>query len=113
MTSGLMYPSSPNGRTKVLSQYTRSRFKNPEIGIGSVGPKPVRPADPDPGLAEPSRAEPGRVWPSWDCIPNLRMLLGLALALVIEMPLSSPFVHIVDLRFVLPSLAYSHDVDLE
>ena len=43
------------------------------------------------------------------------MLLGLALALAlaIEMPLSSPFVHIFDLRFVLPSLPYSHDVDLE
>ncbi|MQL81915.1 hypothetical protein Taro_014381 [Colocasia esculenta] len=49
-----------------------------------------------------------------DYILNLRMLIGLGLALGIEMPLSFPSVHNVDLRFVvLPSLAYSHGVDLE
>ncbi|MQL75443.1 hypothetical protein Taro_007815, partial [Colocasia esculenta] len=39
-------------------KYFRPRFKNPGIGIGSAGPKPVRPADPDPGSAEPGRARP-------------------------------------------------------
>ncbi|MQM01486.1 hypothetical protein Taro_034252 [Colocasia esculenta] len=38
------------------------RFKNPGIGIGSVGPKPIRPGDPDPGSAEPGRARLSQGW---------------------------------------------------
>ncbi|MQL99113.1 hypothetical protein Taro_031831 [Colocasia esculenta] len=51
----------------------------------------------------------------WNCISNLRMLLGLALGIEMgQMPLSSPSVHNVDLGFVvLPSLAYSHGAHLE
>ncbi|MQL67959.1 hypothetical protein Taro_000253 [Colocasia esculenta] len=37
-------------------QSPEPRFKNSGIGIESVGPKPIRPGDPDPGSAEPGRA---------------------------------------------------------
>ncbi|MQL80925.1 hypothetical protein Taro_013366, partial [Colocasia esculenta] len=37
-------------------------FKNSGIGIGSVGPKPIRPGDPDPGSAEPGRARLSQGW---------------------------------------------------
>ncbi|MQM04941.1 hypothetical protein Taro_037748, partial [Colocasia esculenta] len=38
------------------------KFKNPGIGIGSVGPKPIRPGDLDLGSAEPGRARLSQGW---------------------------------------------------
>ncbi|MQL89779.1 hypothetical protein Taro_022357, partial [Colocasia esculenta] len=61
------------------TQFT-PRFKNPGIGIGSVGPKPIRPDDPDPGSAEPGRARLSQGWVDRPIIQWTQPELSLGLA---------------------------------